>query len=141
MEGLPGELRGLKLGDYVQQTIGSKRYGRFRLPCYAFAPEENTPMKMDEQGACQGTYFGPVHEIRDTRKSTGFVSIRVPMPWVKYGIKTQLVWINVCKCKPGDSWQSCTRVSIDEVRHWERRGWWHKWIVDEHGAYREHRIR
>ena len=104
MEELPGELRGLELGNYVQQTIGSKRYGRFRLPCYAFPPEKNTPVKIGEQGACKGTYFGPVHEIRDTRKSTGFVSIRVPMPGVQYGIETQLVWINVCKSEPGDSW-------------------------------------
>ena len=108
------------------------KHGHFRLPWYAFAPEENMPIKINEQGAFQGTYFGPVHEIRDTRDSTGFVSIRVPMPFVKSPYPRlaacQLVWINVCKCKAGDSWQSCKRVSSAEVRRWERHGWRHKWL-------------
>ena len=134
-EGLPDGLEGLELGDYVQQTMGPPG-GRFRLPWYAFAPEDDIPIKINEQGAFKGTYFGPVHEIRDTRDSKGFVSIRVPMPFVRSFPYTpcQLVWINVYKCLPGDSWKSCKRVSSDEVRCWERDGWWHKWIVDEHGA-------
>ena len=111
-EGLPGGLRKLEVGDFVQQTS-------WLLPWYAFAPEENMPIKINEHGAFQGTYFGPVHEIRDTRDSTGFVSIRVPMPFVKSPYPRlaacQLVWINVCKCKAGDSWQSCKRVSSAEV--------------------------
>ena len=81
-EGLPDGLEGLELGDYVQQTMGPPG-GRFRLPWYAFAPEDDIPIKINEQGAFKGTYFGPVHEIRDTRDSTGFVSIRVPMPFVR----------------------------------------------------------
>ena len=114
-EGLPDGLRGLELGDYVQQTMGPP--GGFRLPWYAFAPEDDIPIKINEQGAFKGTYFGPVHEIRDTRDSTGFVSIRVPMPFVRSFPYTpcQLVWINVYKCMPGDSWQSCKLVSSDEV--------------------------
>ena len=80
-EGLPDGLEGLELGDYVQQTMGPPR-GRFRLPWYAFAPDD-IPIKINEQGAFKGTYFGPVHEIRDTRDSKGFVSIRVPMPFVR----------------------------------------------------------
>ena len=132
---IPDGLRGLERGDYVQQILGVK-HGRFKLPWYAFAPEEDIPIKINEQGAFKGTYFGPVHEIRDTRDSKGFVSIRVPMPFVRSFPYTpcQLVWINVYKCLPGDSWKSCKRVSSDEVRCWERDGWWHKWIVDEHGA-------
>ena len=125
-EGLPDGLEGLELGDYVQQTMGPP--GGFRLPWYAFAPEDDIPIKINEQGAFKGTYFGPVHEIRDTRDSTGFVSIRVPMPFVRSYTPCQLVWINVCKCMPGDSWQSCERVSSAEVRLWELDGWWHKWI-------------
>ena len=83
MEGLPHDLRGLGRGDYVQQTLGPPR-GRFRLPWYAFAPGDGQgAFKINEQGAFEGTYFGPVHEIRDTRDSKGFVSIRVPMPFVR----------------------------------------------------------
>ena len=140
-EELPGGLGDLKVGDYVQQTLGPPR-GRFRLPWYAFAPEEGIGTKINGQGAFKGTYFGPVHAIRDTRGSTGFVSIRVPVPFVRSFPYTpcQLVWINVCKCKAGDSWHSCERVSSDEVLRWELDGWLHKWIVDEDGAYGEHRI-
>ena len=142
-EGLPDGLEGLELGDYVQQTMGPP--GGFRLPWYAFAPEDDIPIKINEQGAFKGTYFGPVHEIRDTRDSTGFVSIRVPAPLYTRRFNCpytarQLVWINVCKCKAGDSWHSCERVSSDEVGRWELDGWWHKRIVDEDGVYREHRI-
>ena len=54
-EGLPDGLRGLELGDYVQQTMGVK-HGRFRLPWYAFAPGKNICIKIHEQGAFQGTY-------------------------------------------------------------------------------------
>ena len=130
MEGLPHDLRGLGQGDYVQQTLGPPR-GRFRLPWYAFAPgDEQSAFKINEQGAFKETYFGPVHEIRDTRDSKGFVSIRVPMPFVRSFPNTpcQLVWINVCKCMPGDSWQSCKRVSSDEVGCWELNGWTRRWI-------------
>ena len=143
-EELPGGLGDLEVGDYVQQTLGPPG-GRFRLPWYAFAPGEGIVEKINEQGAFKGTYFGPVHEIRDTRGSTGFVSIRVPAPLYTRRFNCpytarQLVWINVCKCKAGDSWHSCERVSSDEVLRWELDGWLHKWIVDEDGAYREHRI-
>ena len=156
-EELPGGLGDLEVGDYVQQTLGPPRGmlshrwyafangGRFRLPWYAFAPGEGIGTKINEQGAFKGTYFGPVHEIRDTRGSTGFVSIRVPAPLYTRRFNCpytarQLVWINVCKCKAGDSWHSCERVSSDEVGRWELDGWWHKRIVDEDGVYREHRI-
>ena len=135
-EGLPDGLEGLELGDYVQQTMGPPG-GRFRLPWYAFAPEDDIPIKINEQGAFKGTYFGPVHEIRDTRDSTGFVSIRVPMPFVRsfsYYTPCQLVWINVYKESKDNQgnrvriFQSCKRVSSAEVRCWEQQGWWHKKI-------------
>ena len=114
-EELPGGIGDLEVGDYVQQTLGPPG-GRFRLPWYAFAPGEGIGTKINEQGAFKGTYFGPVHEIRDTRGSTGFVSIRVPAPLYTRRFNCpytarQLVWINVCKCKAGDSWQSCQRVT------------------------------
>ena len=130
MEGLPHDLRGLGRGDYVQQTMGPPR-GRFRLPWYVFAPEDDIPIKINRQGAFEGTYFGPVHDIRDTRDSTGFVSIRVPMP---YYTPCQLVWINVYKESKDNQgnrvriWQSCKRVSRAEVGRWEQHGWWHKKI-------------
>ena len=47
------------------------------------------------------------HEIRDTRNSKGFVSIRVPMPFIRsfpYYTPFELVWINVCKDTAGESW-------------------------------------
>ena len=123
-EGLPVGLAGLSRGDYVLQTKGVKS-GKFRLPWYAFAPDENSSIKVNERGLFKGTYFGPVHEIRDTRHDKGFVSVRVPTPFTR---PSQLVWINVLKCKTGDSWQSCKRVPTTEVEAWVRRGWCHEFI-------------
>ena len=120
---LPVGLKGLVCGDYVQQTMGTKN-GSFRLPWYAFPPDKGCKIVVSRQGAYRGTYFGPVHEVRDSRDTKGFVSIRVPTP---FAYPSQLVWINVLKRKK-DNWQSCERVNDDEVRRWVKQGWQHKFI-------------
>ena len=125
LQDLPRSLEGIGRGDYVQQTMGVKR-GTFRVPWYAFAPGEGIECKVNRKGVYKGTYFGPVHDIRDTRATKGFVSVCVPAPFVT---PAQLVWINVFKlnpAEPADTWQSCRRVSTTEVLSWERQGWWHK---------------
>ena len=111
-------------GDYVKQTMAVPNR-RFRLPWYAFAPDESPKIMVNREGAWKGTFFGPVHEVRDTLETKGFISVRVPMP---FGTPKQLVWINVKKCKPNDSWQACRRVRDDEVQRWTDRGWRHEFI-------------
>ena len=117
-------LAALVRGDYVQQTMGVSS-GSFRLPWYAFAPDELPRIMINAHGAWKGTYFGPVHEVRDTRNTEGFISVRVPSHLSR---PVQLVWINVLKCKPLDSWRSCRRVSDAEVQCWVQRGWRHGFI-------------
>ena len=121
---LPGVTRSsaslarLKRGDYVVQTRGVP-HGQFRVRWWA-NPPGGDPILINPQGAWKGTYFGPVHDVRDTRDAEGFISVLVPAPGRS---PVPLVWINVLKCKPGDTWESCSRVSDAEVQRWVRRGW------------------
>lgn len=113
---------GLYIGCYVQQLHGSTT-----LSWHARTVTSQHSHLLSEMGLGGGTFFGPVHDIRDSRETCGSVSVLVPRPAALpedyTGSSHSLLWIYVSA--PGLS--LCSIVPTGVVRHWESQGWHHRW--------------